>query len=167
MKEVDLKKILAVTLGFIAAAVMAGGVDQRQVLSVNEMQRHHLLGEMRMLLTGTSAILEALAKEDMTAVARHARSLGMAMPHKMEGHMDNFLPEQFMQMGMGMHQAFDRIADEAESGKDPKHTLQQLSEALGRCTACHATYQVGLNQQSGGDDQSRGQGKQGAHSHAH
>lgn len=162
-----MKKIFAVVLSFVVTAVMADGIDQRQVLPMNGMQRDHLLGEMRMLLTGTGAILEALAKEDMAAVARHARSLGMAMPHKMEGHMDNFLPEQFMQMGMGMHQEFDKIADEAESRKDPRHTLQQLGEALGHCAACHATYQIGLNPQSGGGDQSKGHGKQGAHSHAH
>ena len=157
-----MKKIFAVALGFIATTVVAGGIDQRQVLPVNEMQRDHLLGEMRMLLTGTGAILEALVIEDMAAVADHARSLGMAMPHKVEGHMDN-LPRQFMQMGMDMHQEFDKIADEAESKKDSKHTLRQLSEVLRHCITCHATYQIG---QSDEDDSGKDHGK-GAHSHAH
>jgi hypothetical protein len=126
---------------------------------LNEAQRNHLLKEMRMLLTGTGAILEALAREDMTAVARHARSLGMEMPHKMEGHMDNVLPQQFMQLGMGMHQRFDEIARDAESKKDSRHTLQQLGETLGRCTACHAIYQIAVNQSS------QGNGNHGADSH--
>lgn len=158
-----MKKVVVVALCFITAAAMADGVDQRQVLPLNEMQRNHLLGEMRMLLTGTGAILEALARDDMAAVARHARSLGMEMPHKVEGHANHGFPEQFMQMGMAMHQGFDKIAQDAELKKDSKHTLQQLGETLGRCTACHATYQIG----GGRDSREGSRGKHGAHSHAH
>lgn len=167
IKEVDLKKIFTIVLGFVMTAAMADGVDQRQILPMNEMQRNHLLSEMRMLLTGTGAILEALAQDDRAAVARHARSLGTDMPHKMEGHMDNILPEQFMQLGMAMHQAFDRIAQDAESGKDTKHTLQQLSETLGRCTACHATYQISTGRQLAGQGSQKNHGEHGTHSHTH
>lgn len=154
-------KFFLFILFFVMSAAVADGVDQREVLSLNEAQRNHLLKEMRMLLTGTGAILEALAREDMTAVARHARSLGMEMPHKMEGHMDNVLPQQFMQLGMGMHQRFDEIARDAESKKDGKHTLQQLGETLGSCTACHAIYQIAVNRSS----QESGDGNHGADSH--
>lgn len=166
-KEIDLKKIFTVVLGFIMTVAMAEGVDQRQILLMNEMQRNHLLGEMRMLLTGIGAILEALAQDDRAAVARHARSLGMNMPHKMEGHMDNILPEQFMQLGMAMHKEFDRIAQDAQSEKDTKHLLQQLSETLGRCTACHATYQISVAKQLAGQGSQKNHGKHEAHSHTH
>ncbi len=148
---------------WVISTAMAGGIDQREVLSLNETQRNHLLGEMRMLLTGAGAILEALAKEDMVAVARHARSLGMEMPHKMEGHMDSVLPQQFMQLGMGMHQRFDKIAQDAELKKDSKHTLQQLGETLGRCTACHAIYQIVVSS----DVQTSGHDEHGVDAHAH
>lgn len=47
-----------------------------------------------------------------------------------------------MQIGMPMHKEFDQIAADAESLKDAKHTLQQLSATMGKCTACHATYQI-------------------------
>ena len=165
-EEANLKKIFIFALGFIVATAMAAGVDQRQVLPLNEMQRNHLLGEMRMLLTGTGAILEALAQDDRAAVARHARSLGVEMPHKMEGHIDKVLPEQFMLMGMALHQDFDRIAQDAESGKDTRHMLRQLSEALGRCAACHAIYQIGTTgQQSGKQGSQNVHGKHEAHSH--
>lgn len=159
-REVDLKKIILFVLAFVVlTSAMAEGVDQRQALLLNEMQRDHLLGEMRLLLTGTSAILEALSQEDMAAAARHARSLGMEMPHKMEGHMEDVMPEQFMRMGMAVHQAFDKIAQDAESGKDTRHMLQQLSRALGHCTACHAIYQIGTQP-------SAGQKAHTGHSHA-
>jgi cytochrome c556 len=47
-----------------------------------------------------------------------------------------------MQLGMSMHKEFDLIAADAESLKDPKHTLQQLSATMGKCNACHATYRL-------------------------
>lgn len=158
-----MKKIYVAVLCLFVTTAMAEGIDKRQVLPMNEMQRNHLLGEMRLLLTGTGAILEALAQEDMVAVAHHARSLGMEMPHKVEGHANHGFPEQFMQLGMAMHQEFDKIALDAESKKDGKRTLQQLSEALGRCAACHATYQISVSQ----NVQENGHGEHGAHSHAH
>ena len=34
------------------------------------------------------------------------------------------------------------IAADAESLKDPKHTLQQLSDAMSKCNVCHASYQI-------------------------
>lgn len=162
-----MKKVFMIALGFVVTVAVADGIDQRQILPMHEMQRDHLLGEMRMLLTGTGAILGALAQDDRVAVARHARSLGMDMPHKMEGHMDDILPEQFMQWGMAMHQEFDRIALDAESGKDTKHILQQLGEALGRCTVCHATYQISTVGQPAGHGSQKNHGKHGAHSHTH
>jgi hypothetical protein len=64
------------------------------------------------------------------------------MPHKGEDHMKAILPQGFMQMGMSLHRDFDQIAADAESLKDPKHTLKQLSNSMGKCVACHAPYQI-------------------------
>lgn len=138
-----MKKIVAaVALGFIATTVMASGIDERQVLSITEMQRNHILTEMRALLAGTQNILYALSEDDMAAVARHARALGMGMAHKGENHLQSVLPQEFMQLGMAVHKNFDQIAIDAESLKDPKHTLRQLSASMNQCVACHAAYQI-------------------------
>ncbi len=109
---------------------MADEVDKRQILPLTEMQRDHVLTEMRALLSGTQNILDALLREDMAAVARDARSLGMGMVHKAEDHLKAVLPKEFMQLGMSVHKDFDQIAIDAESLKDPKHTLRQLSESM-------------------------------------
>ncbi len=143
-----MKKILALTLGFVAFAAMADEVDKRQILPLSEQQRNHVLTEMRGLLSGTQNILDALSREDMVAVAREARSLGMGMVHKGEDHLKAVLPREFMQLGMSVHKSFDKIALDAESLKDPKHTLRQLSESMQKCNACHATYQIRVNEQS-------------------
>jgi hypothetical protein len=116
--------------------------DNRRVITLTEAGRAHLLSEMRAFLTGMEGILAALASEDMAAVAKNAGSLGMTMTHKVEDSLRKVLPPEFMQLGMSTHRDFDQIAKDAGSGKDPKHVLQQLGDTMGKCLACHATYQV-------------------------
>ena len=148
-----MKKIFAiftVLLAFVAATATASEIDKRRVLTLNALQRDHILTEMRALLSGTQRILEALSKEDMLAVAEHARALGMGMAHKGEDQLQAVLPKEFMQLGMSVHKAFDEIAADAESRKDLRHTLRQLSESMKKCTACHDTYQIRVTEQSGG-----------------
>ena len=129
-------------LAFFATSALAEGIDNRQVLNLTEPQRNHILAEMRELLAGTQDILAALAKDDMAAVAKYSRALGFNMKHQAENPLHDVLPKEFMQIGMPMHKEFDQIAADAESLKDPKHTLQQLSATMSKCTACHATYQI-------------------------
>lgn len=45
-------------------------------------------------------------------------------------------------MGISVHRDFDRIATDAETLKDSKHTLRQLSESMTRCNACHETFRL-------------------------
>lgn len=145
-----MKKISAITamaLCLVATTVMASDSDERRVLFITEMQRNHILTEMQALLVGTQNILHALAVDDMTAVARHARPLGMGMAHKSEVHLQAVLPKEFMQLGMSVHKDFDQIAADAESLKNSKHTLRQLSESMNKCVACHAAYQIRITDQ--------------------
>lgn len=134
-------------LSVITISAAANDIDKRQILSVTETQRNHVLSEMRAFLTATQNILDAVLREDMTAVAHHARPLGMNMAHKAEDHLKAVLPKEFMQLGMSVHKDFDQIALDAESLKDPKHTLRQLSESMKKCNACHAGYQLRITTQ--------------------
>jgi hypothetical protein len=129
-------------LVFLTSSAVAEEVDNRQSLNLTEPQRNHVLGEMRALLTGTQNILAALAKDDMSTVAEHTQALGVNMEHKAENPLHEVLPKDFMQLGMSMHKDFDLIAADAATLKNPKHTLQQLSDTMAKCTACHATYQI-------------------------
>ncbi len=134
--------IITLALGLSTIPALAEGTDNRHVLSVTEPQRGHVLEEMRALLSGIQNILTALSKDDMTAVARHARPLGMSMAHKAEDHLKGVLPREFMRLGMSVHEDFDRIAADAESLKNPKHTLGQLGNTMFKCVACHDAYQL-------------------------
>lgn len=131
-----------IALGLTSLSAIAEDVDNRQILNLTEPQRHYVLSEMRELLAGTQDILGALAKDDMATVAKSARALGFEMKHKAENPLHDVLPKAFMQLGMPMHREFDLIAADAQSLKNPKHTLQQLNATMAKCTACHATYQI-------------------------
>lgn len=145
--EINLKKIFAMALCLIATTATASDIDERRVLPATEMQRNHILTEMRALLAGTQNILSALARDDMAAVARHAHPLGTGMAHKGENHMQAVLPKEFMQLGMSLHKDFDQIAADAESLQDSRYTLKQLSESMNKCVACHAAYQIRITDQ--------------------
>ncbi len=134
------KTLLACFL--MTASTIATAKDNRQTLTLSEAQRGHVYAEMQALLSGTQGILAALARDDMAAVAKQALPLGMGMNHKAEDHLHGVLPKDFITRGMAVHQAFDQIAADATAKKDPKLTLRQLSETLGQCVACHATYQI-------------------------
>lgn len=141
-----MKKVFAIALSFITMTATANEIDKRRILSITEIQRNHVLTEMRAFLAGTQGILDALLREDMAAVARHARPLGMSMAHKGEDHLKEVLSKEFMHLGMSVHKDFDQIAADAESLKDPKHTLRQLSESMKKCVACHADYQIRIKE---------------------
>ena len=128
----------------ISVSTMTFAVDKgsRQILALSEAQRSHVLEEMRILLSGTRNILVALSTDDMVAVSKYASPLGLGMAHKAEDHLKGVLPKEFMQLGMSLHQDFDQIAADAESKKDPKLTLRQLSDAMAKCVVCHDAYQI-------------------------
>lgn len=137
-----MNKLILFLLTLTATSVQAEEVDKRQILMLSEPQRSLVLEEMRALLAGTQNILSALGKDDMTEVAQSARRLGMDMAHNAENHLKGVLPKEFMQLGMSVHNDFDLIASDAESLKDPKHTLRQLGESMSKCTSCHVSYQI-------------------------
>jgi hypothetical protein len=147
----------------ISTSAIAADMDNRQTLSLSEVQRSHVLEEMRALLSGTRDILAALAMDDMASVSKFARPLGLGMAHKAEDHLKSVLPREFMQLGMSVHQDFDQIAADAESKKDSKLTLRQLSDAMAKCVACHDAYQINKAPASGQPVQTKEHG----HHHHH
>jgi hypothetical protein len=87
----------------------------------------------------------------MGTVAQEARALGLAMAGKGEDHLKSVLPEPFMRLGISVHKDFDNISHDAQSIKDPLHTLRQLGEAMKKCDSCHASYQIRVKGDGGGD----------------
>jgi len=130
-------------LGLVSFNAIANDFDPRQAIELNEEHKAQLLSNMRGALAATQSIVNALATDDMQAVADYARPLGFkARQHKTPDELHKALPKSFKMMGRAMHQDFDKIADDAETLQDPKHSLQQLAAVMNSCQGCHATFRI-------------------------
>ena len=101
-----------------------------------------ILDEMRRFLAGVQGMIGALGRQDMGAAAGAARGMGRKMAHEVPPALRAKLPQEFRQLGSSVHRDFDQIALDADSLKDPGHSLGQLSATLQTCVACHAAYQI-------------------------
>ena len=124
-------------------------LDGRMRLPLNEEQRQHVLEEMRGLLLATQGVVEGLAREDMDMVAASASSVGMDAMHTVENQenmkrlrMRETAPKEFMMLGMGVHKAFDEMAQMAADNAPPKDIQLKLAETMNNCMACHSSYQI-------------------------
>jgi len=130
-------------LGLVSFNAAANEFDSRLAIDLSEEHKAQLLSNMRGAFAATQSIVNALAQDDMQAVADYARPLGFkARKQKGSDALHDELPRSFKMLGKAMHQSFDEIADDAENLKDPKHTLQQLSGVLNSCQGCHATFRI-------------------------
>ena len=133
--------LFAVLFAFISIAV-AGEADTRTVIQLSPQHRALVLTEMRQFLSGLQQMTDALSRDDMEAVSREARSLGISMSHHMPADLKQALPQGFRKLGHAVHSNFDQIALDAESLGDSQHTLAQLGDTLSQCVSCHSTYQI-------------------------
>ncbi len=145
-----------IAIGLLAAALLAIGVkfvvlgstqegtaeDPRTVVVLTKGERAMVLGEMRVLLETTQAIVEALAENDMKTVATEARKVGKAAVSTMDFKLRAKLPIEFKKLGFGTHYAFDDLAAMAEAGKTAPEIQRKLAETMNNCIACHAAFQL-------------------------
>lgn len=120
----------------------ADNPDKRPYLVLLPAERDLVLQEMRSFLHVIQVINDALARDDMAAVAAAARSMGANASNEIPPDVVAKLPQDFQQLAGQVHLAFDTIALDAESMGDTKHTLGQLSTMLKTCAACHSIYQI-------------------------
>ena len=114
--------------------------DNRQVVPLTEAERSLVATEMRQMLASVQGIANGLARGDAQAVVDAAAKSGPAMMQKLPTQIRVKFPPAFSQMGMATHMAFDQIARETKTVKDPAPVLRQLSGAMQYCIACHAAY---------------------------
>ncbi|MCB2088797.1 MAG: cytochrome c [Sphingomonadaceae bacterium] len=118
-------------------------LDQREALLLNAEQHHHILGEMRSLLTAVALIQQARARDDWTAIAEAASGQGTRRGQTPPAGMRQAQPPAFRQMGRGMREQFDVIAD-AAAAQNGEAVDTALTAALGACMGCHESYRVQL-----------------------
>ena len=141
LRTTTLLTSLAFTLLTSLASADTGN-DTRQAIPVTAEAREHVLTEMRMLLESVHLVLDAALKKDMETVAGSAEKVGLGAMTATPAEITKQLPKEFKMMGRGVHEAMDMIAKDARDLGDSQHTLQQLSDTLGNCVACHATFKL-------------------------
>lgn len=134
----------AYTLIFGKTAEVAD--DGRTAIVMNAGEREMVLGEMRGLLEAVQAITEAVAKGDLALVASSAHAVGMSATGGEPVELIAKLPLEFKKLGMGTHQAFDNLGNEATDMGDSQIVLSMLGSLLERCTSCHAGYRFDLEE---------------------
>jgi hypothetical protein len=133
---------MAMGYKFMVAGSASKADDGRLAVTLEPAERALLLREMREFVVGLQAITDGLARDDMKAVAKASRAMGVAHSHDVPVAMIGKLPLEFKALGFGLHRAFDAIAMDADDIALSRHTLGQLADALRKCVACHSTYQV-------------------------
>lgn len=116
--------------------------DPRQIVFLDEPDRHAVLDQMHFFMNGVTAITSALARKDMNTVAAEARARGRRMPDRLAPEVRAKLPANFLEIGKTVHFAFDDLAADAEGFGDVQQSLEQLAGVLALCNACHVTYQI-------------------------
>lgn len=134
--------IVAMGYKFIVAGSAEEADDGRLAVTLEPAERALMLREMREFVIGLQAVADGLAREDMKAVAKASRAMGIARSHDVPIAMMGKLPLEFKTLALGLHREFDTIAMDADGIATPKHTLVQLADALQKCVACHNSYQV-------------------------
>lgn len=116
--------------------------DGRIAILLEPGERNLVLMEMRAFVESLQLMSDALSRDDMKDVAKAARTMGMAKSHDVPLAMIGKLPLEFKELAFSVHEGFDTIAADAETNGTTKHTLNQLSEVLQKCVACHSSYQL-------------------------
>lgn len=122
--------------------------DLRQPVVLDAGQRALVLQEMRDFLVAVQSVLSAAIVGDMPRVTAAARAVGLShfaadpADQRAVYKAGGTAPPAFRELGAATHAAFDAIATTAESSGDSQAVLRQLSDNLGRCTACHAAYRM-------------------------
>ena len=113
--------------------------DTRQPLPLPAMMAEHQKQNMREHLAAVQAMIAAIARDDMDAVAKAAARIGYseAMGQMCE-HMGAAAPG-FTAMALNFHHTADTIGDAARRG-DRAGVLSALDRTLQTCVNCHATY---------------------------
>ena len=130
----------AMSYKFILSGDVIKSVDGRLAVQLTEDERDLVLAEMRTFLDSVQKITQGIAKNDFASAGEAARKVGRAAQQDMPGSLVGKLPLEFKKLGFDTHSKFTQLALDAKQMADTEHTMNQLSELLENCVACHATF---------------------------
>lgn len=118
--------------------------DGRQALILSDIERNLILTEMRLFLSSVQAITSGVSKENIPQIIKAAREVGAKAQPPTPDSLAAKLPLNFKKLGRDTHTKFDMLALDAEELGDPQYSLQQLSELMNNCVACHSAYKINV-----------------------
>jgi hypothetical protein len=118
--------------------------DSRSAIYLAEAESAFIRREMRGLLESIRDIVQASQAGDHTQVAAAARRSGMKGPEAthIPKSLASKLPPEFKKLGLETHRGFDQIAMDAEKMGVADLTLKQITQLIGNCVVCHATWRL-------------------------
>lgn len=116
--------------------------DERAAVTVTEATRQAVLAEMRTMLNAVQGIVGGAAKWDTAAIRVSATSGGIAAASETEPDVEAQLGEDFVQLGMRTHLAFDSLAADVAQGKNREAVLGRLATVMGNCVGCHNQWRL-------------------------
>jgi len=138
--------LLFVIIGILYKFMIQGEVvetsDNRLSLQLTDSERNLVLSEMRQFLVAVQQITTGISNDDMNTIAKNARIVGMGAQRSVPTTLMGKIPMEFKKLGRDTHLKFDALALDADELGDKEHTLEQLSELMKNCVACHAVYKI-------------------------
>ncbi len=119
--------------------------DGRLAIQLEQPEKDLVMSEMRAFLVAIQQITDGILKQDMQAIAKSARSVGLTTQRSVPGSLIGKLPIKFKKMGMDTHNQLDTLALDAIELEDSEHTLSQLNTLMQNCITCHAIYKFEVN----------------------
>ncbi len=133
-----------VTLSVVATLFLRGittpGSDGRTAISLTTSERDFVLGEMRGMLGAVQGVIEGIAANNASAVAKAASSGGLAIEAGVPVTLMAKLPLDFKHQGMAMHTGFDELAAAATRGESSALLTARLAEHINLCIGCHQSF---------------------------
>jgi hypothetical protein len=121
-------------------APLGAGADRRQVTAVPLEVREAVRTEMRTMLGSLHGILMASTTGDTAAMHQGAIRSGLATAA--DPALEKFLPEEFLQLGIGTHRQFDELAAGIASGIPRDSVVARLARITASCVSCHESYRL-------------------------
>ncbi len=129
---------------FVFQGEVGAASDGRTAIYLEQSERDFVLTEMRTFLLSVQQITAGLSKDNMQQVAQAARQVGMGTAGQVPGSLMGKIPMGFKRLGMDTHKRFDQLALDAKDLGQKGLVMEQLSELMQNCVACHAIYRFEL-----------------------
>ena len=129
--------LICLSTGALAQSPTAN--DNRIAILVTPAERNQMLYEMRDFLHSLFNMHNALAKNDMKAVAVSTRPMA-GLLDRIPASAKEKLPEGFTQIALGMNEALQVMARDAEAKANMSLTQSQMAELMTYCSGCHDTF---------------------------